>query len=175
MSLRRRVPDALVLIFALIVLAQLASYVLPAGEFERNGRQVVPDTWRAVDAEPLPPLAFLTSIPAGLAAAQEVIFFVFLAGGVIGVVRATGAIDAVIGAALDRLAGRPGWLIGGMVGLFALGASTVGMAEELHAVRAGPGDAVPRARARRRGGCRHRLRRRGGSAMRALRSTRSPC
>ncbi len=130
MSPRRRVPDSLVLVFALIVAAQLAGYVLPAGEFERDGRRVVPGTWRAVDAGPLPPLAFLTSIPAGLSAAQEIIFFVFIAGGIIGVVRATGAIDAVIGAAIGRLASRPGWLVGGMVGLFAIGASTVGMAEE---------------------------------------------
>ena len=130
MPQRRRVPDALVLVFALVVLAQLASYVLPAGEFERDGRRVVPGTWRAVDAEPLPPLAFLTAVPAGLAAAHEVVFFVFLAGGTIGVVRATGAIDALIGAAIGRLASRPGWLVAGMVGLFALGSSTVGMAEE---------------------------------------------
>ena len=130
MSPRRRVPDALVLIFALIVFAQLAGYMLPAGEFERDGRRVVPGTWRAVDAEPLPPLAFLTSIPAGLAAAQDIIFFVFIAGGIIGVVRATGAIDAAIGSAIGRLGSKPAWLVGGMVGLFALGASTVGMAEE---------------------------------------------
>ena len=130
MPQRRRVPDALVLVFALVVLAQLASYVLPAGEFERDGRRVVPGTWRAVDAEPLPPLAFLTAVPAGLAAAHEVVFFVFLAGGTIGVVRATGAIDALISAAIGRLASRPGWLVAGMVGLFALGSSTVGMAEE---------------------------------------------
>ena len=127
---RRRVPDSLVLIFALIVLAQIASYVLPAGEFERDGRRVVPGSYRAVDAEPLPPLAFLTSIPDGLAAAQEIIFFVLLAGGVISVVRATGAVDALIGAAIGRLASRPAWLVAGMVGLFALGSSTVGMAEE---------------------------------------------
>ncbi len=34
-------PDSLVLIFGLILLAQLGTYVLPAGEFERQGRQVV--------------------------------------------------------------------------------------------------------------------------------------
>ena len=130
MPQRRRVPDALVLVFALVVLAQLAGYVLPAGEFERDGRRVVPGTWRAVDAEPLPPLAFLTAVPAGLAAAHDIVFFVFLAGGTIGVVRATGAVDALIGAAIGRLAARPGWLVAGMVGLFALGSSTVGMAEE---------------------------------------------
>ena len=126
----RRFPDSLVLIFALILLAQVAGWVLPAGEFERDGRRVVPGTYHPVDAEPLSPLAFLTSIPAGLGAAQEILFFVFLVGGVIGVVRATGAIDAAIGTAIARLGTRPAWLVGGAVGLFALGSSTIGMAEE---------------------------------------------
>ena len=126
----RRFPDSLVLVFALIVLAQAASWVIPAGEFERDGRQVVQGTYRAVDADPPPPLAFLTAVPAGLAAAQEIIFFVFLVGGVIRVVVVTGAVDAAVGAAVSRLASRPAWLVGGLVGLFALGSSTVGMAEE---------------------------------------------
>ena len=126
----RRFPDSLVLLFALIVLAQLATYILPAGEFERDGRQVVPGTYQPVDAEPLNPLRFLTAIPEGFAAAQDIIFFVFIVGGVIGVVRATGAIDALIGAAIHHLSDRPGALVSGMVLLFALGSSTVGMAEE---------------------------------------------
>ena len=126
----RRLPDSIVLIFALIVLAQAASYFVPAGEFEREGPRVVEGSYRAVDVAPLPPLAFLASIPAGLAAAQDIIFFVFLVGGVISVVRATGAFDGLIAAAIDRLSTRPEWLVAGMVALFALGSSTVGMAEE---------------------------------------------
>ncbi len=129
-STARRLPDSIVLICLLIVLAQAASYVIPAGEFERDGRQVIEGTYHAVEAEPLPPLTFLTAVPAGLAAAQEIIFFVFLVGGVIRVVRATGAIDAVIGWAITRLGARPAWLVVGTVALFSLGSSTVGMAEE---------------------------------------------
>ena len=126
----RRFPDSLVLLFALIVLAQLATYVLPAGEFERNDLLVVPGTYEPVDADPLHPLRFLTAIPEGLAAAQDIIFFVFIVGGVIGVIRATGAVDALIGAAIRHLSDRPGTLVSGMVLLFALGSSTIGMAEE---------------------------------------------
>ena len=126
----RRFPDSLVLIFTLIVLAQLATYVLPAGEFERDGRQVIRGTYHRVEAEPLPPFAFLTSIPSGLAEAQDIIFFVFIVGGVIAVIRATGSIDALIGAAIRYLGSRPGYLVTGMVALFALGSSTIGMAEE---------------------------------------------
>ena len=75
-----RFPDSLVLLFALIVLAQLATYVLPAGEFDRDGRQVIPGTFQRVEADRLPPQTFLTAIPEGLAAAQDIIFFVFVVG-----------------------------------------------------------------------------------------------
>lgn len=133
MSARPRLrgfPDSLVLLFALIVAAQLVTYLLPAGEFDRDGRQVVPGTYHPVDADSLPPLTFLTAIPEGLAAAQDIIFFVFVIGGVIGVIRATGAIDALIGAAIRHLSARPAALVSGMVLLFAVGSSTIGMAEE---------------------------------------------
>ena len=129
-SRARQFPDSLVLLFALIVAAQLATYVLPAGEFERDGHQVVRGTFHLIDADPLPPFAFLTSIPAGLAAAQDVIFFIFIVGGVIAVIRATGAIDALIGAAIRRFGARPGSLVTVSVLLFALGSSSIGMAEE---------------------------------------------
>ena len=65
-----RFPDSLVLIFGLILLAQVATYVLPAGEFEREGRQVVRGSYHAVEAAPLPVFTFLTAIPAGLADAD---------------------------------------------------------------------------------------------------------
>ena len=125
-----RFPDALVLIFGLILLAQLATYVLPAGEFDRESGQVVRDSYHAVEAEPLPVFTFLTAVPAGLADAADIIFFILIVGGVFGVLRATGAVDALIGLAIHRLGGRPVLLVGGMVTLFALGSSTVGMAEE---------------------------------------------
>lgn len=125
-----RFPTSLVLLFALIVLAQLATYVLPAGEFERDRGRVIQGTFHQVQADPLPPLTFLTAIPKGLADAQDIIFFVLIVGGVIAVMRATGALDAVIGVAIRRLGSRPALLIGGMVLVFAIGSSTIGMAEE---------------------------------------------
>ncbi len=125
-----RFPDSLVLICGLILLAQVATYVLPAGEYERQDNRVVQGTYHTVDTEPLPALTFLTAVPAGLLEAADVIFFIFIVGGVFGVLRATGAIDALIGLAIRRLGGRSVWLVGGMVTLFALGSSTIGMAEE---------------------------------------------
>ena len=158
---RLRFPDALVLIFSMILLAQLATYILPSGSFDREakpsvteaaetvtlpdgqtltlpegttrqvpGRKVVPGSYQRVEAAPLPWHAALTSLPKGLGKAAEIIFFVFLVGGVIEVIKKTGAIDAMIGAAIRKIGDRPALLMGGMVTLFAVGSSTVGMAEE---------------------------------------------
>jgi len=131
---RNWVPDSLVLIFAMIVGAQLLSYVVPSGEYERvavgTHSQVVPGSFSLVEAERLPGYAFLTAIPRGMAAASDIIFLVFIVGGTLGVVRATGTIDGLLAATLRRFGHSPGLLIAGTMTTFALGSATVGMAEE---------------------------------------------
>jgi uncharacterized ion transporter superfamily protein YfcC len=143
-----RFPHSLVLIFGMIVVAQLVSYLIPAGTFDRVADPVKQDRMRVVagsfktnaerraedpeieEAKPLPWHASLTLIPQGMAEGQDIIFLVFIVGGVIAVIRATGAIDAVIGGAIRGLGGKPVLLVTGMLALFAVGSSTIGMAEE---------------------------------------------
>ncbi|HEX6307137.1 MAG TPA: Na+/H+ antiporter NhaC family protein [Longimicrobiales bacterium] len=133
---RSRVPHTLVLLFSMVVLALLLTYVLPAGQYERveneHGRlQVVPGTFTLTpDQEALSPVAVFTAIPRGLEAAAEIIFFVFIIGGAFALLRETGAVDAVLASALRRLGHRPLWLILGGVVLFMAGSSTIGTAEE---------------------------------------------
>lgn len=92
---------------------------------------VIPGTYAVdEDAEALPWHASLTKISTGMGKAAEIIFFVFMVGGVIGILRATGAIDALIGRAIAAFSNRPMLLIVGMTLLFAIGSSTIGMAEE---------------------------------------------
>lgn len=130
---KSRFPHSLVLIFGMILVAQVTTYLVPSGTFSRDGRTVLPGTFRLLEGSEVPVQpwhTFLTSIPKGLAEAQDVIFFIFLIGGVIAVLRATGAIDAFLGAAIRRLGGRPLLLVAGMTSVFALGSGTIGMAEE---------------------------------------------
>ncbi len=94
-------------------------------------QRVVPGTYaRIADAARVSWATSLVAILSGLQDAGDVIFFVFVVGGVIGVLRATGAIDAMIGNAIHALGGRPGLLVAGMTVLFAIGASSIGMTEE---------------------------------------------
>lgn len=130
-----RVPHTLVLLYAMIMLAYLMTFLLPAGQFETeisHGHEVVvPGTYTALpDADPLPLSNLFTVIPRGLADAQGIIFFVFIIGGALAVIRATGALDAALARVLNRFGGQPALLI--LMGMlaFAVGSSTIGMAEE---------------------------------------------
>jgi len=134
-----RVPHTLVLIFGMILLAQVLSYVLPQGAFERemlsfNGNEheaVIAGSYGDVEQTvTLDPWHALMAIPRGFAAAQDIIFFVFIVGGAFGVFRATGAADALIGSLLRKMGRRPSLLVVGGLTMFLLGSSTIGMAEE---------------------------------------------
>ena len=132
--------DALALICGFILLAQVLSYMLPQGAFERapyadnpNRSVVVAGSYApvtAADAVTLKPWHFLLAISRGLADAADVIFLIFLVGGVIEVIRHSGAIDAALLRAVDRLGHRPGWLIAGCLLMFSVGSFTIGMGEE---------------------------------------------
>ncbi|WP_286830816.1 MULTISPECIES: YfcC family protein [Kordiimonas] len=135
---KSRFPDSLVLIFSMIIIAQLLSYVIPSGTFERapapfneSRDMVVPGTYGPVaEAPTLDVWHFLSAIPRGLEAAQDIIFLVFLVGGVIALLRASGAIDALLFRAVRTFDGNPGILIAGTLTLFGMGAFTIGMGEE---------------------------------------------
>jgi len=131
-----KVPHTLVILFSIVVLAQILTYMIPAGSFERventaGGSQVVPGSFQlSTDAPALSPLAILTAIPKGFSGAHQIIFFVFIIGGAFAVLRATGAVDAALGAVLRRWGGRPFWLVAGGTALFAVGSCTIGFGEE---------------------------------------------
>jgi uncharacterized ion transporter superfamily protein YfcC len=134
--MKLRVPHTLVLLYGMVVLAWLLTLLLPAGTFQTqlndHGHEVVlPGTYAVLpDADTLPWWSLFTVIPRGLASAQGIIFFIFIIGGALAVIRATGALDAALARVLHRFGGQPALLI--LMGMlaFAVGSSTIGMAEE---------------------------------------------
>ena len=115
--------DSLVLIFSIIVVAQLLLYVIPQGSFERqpypenpNRSMVVTGTYGVAaeaDRVAIRPWDFLLAIPRGFGAAEEIIFLIFIVGGIIAILRKTGAIDAALHKAVSKLGGSPWILIAG--------------------------------------------------------------
>ena len=131
-----KVPHTLVLLYGMILLAYVLTLLLPAGQFEtmmnEHGHEiVVPGTYAVIpETESLPLTSLFTVIPRGLESAQGIIFFVFIIGGALAVIRATGALDAALAKILNRFGGQPALLV--LMGMlaFAVGSSTIGMAEE---------------------------------------------
>ncbi|REL38432.1 YfcC family protein [Rhodohalobacter sp. SW132] len=130
-----KMPHTLTLLFFMMVGALVLTWIIPQGSFDSEvveGRQVVvPGTFEvAEEGEMLSPLDLFTAIPRAFAAAQDIIFFLFIIGGVLAVIRKTGAIDALLGRLLEKLDGQPGTLIFIMVFVFAITSSAVGASAE---------------------------------------------
>jgi uncharacterized ion transporter superfamily protein YfcC len=133
---RLRIPHTLVLMYALIAVALVMTWLLPAGSYETRPNEagramVVPGTFTYAEEQVmLPAWTVFTVVPRALADAQAVVFFVLLIGGVMALLKRTGAIEAAVGRVLARFGGRPGLLIFGVMLIFTVLSATFGMAAE---------------------------------------------
>ncbi len=138
-----RFPSAYTILFVLIVLMAALTWIIPAGQYQRVANEAlgkdvpVPGTYETVAATPQGPLDIILAPIAGFydpaanaVNAVDVSLFVLIIGGFLGVVTATGAINAGIERAMLRLAGHEKWMIPIMMLLFTAGGTTYGMAEE---------------------------------------------
>lgn len=138
-----RFPSAFTILFGLIILVAALTWIIPAGQYARVasealGRDVpVAGSYAPTEANPqglfdilLAPIAGFYDPVEYTANAIDVSLFVLIIGGFIGIVTATGAIDAGIARAMAGLKGRENWMIPFLMALFALGGTTYGMAEE---------------------------------------------
>ena len=131
-----RVPHPLVLLTACVLVAAAASWVLPAGEFERRtddaGRAVVvAGTYTAVERTPVDPFQAIVALPVGMADAAGVIFLVFLIGGAFTVVDETGALRRAISSLVRALGGRDLLVIPIVSLFFATGGVVQNLQEEI--------------------------------------------
>src|SRR5699024_10218992 len=91
---------------------------------------VVDGSYTAVEANPTSFFDMFKAIPLGLQDAANIVFFIFLVGGAFGVIRATGAIEAGIERAVNKLAGKEQLMILISMFLFSIGGFSFGLAEE---------------------------------------------
>lgn len=153
---RLSVPHVFTLLTGVILFCSIATYFLPSGLYQREERQigtltrtvVVPGTFEELpkhitpegilfgespegSASPTSILGFLTSIPRGMESAADIIFFIFVIGGVFGILTRTGTISAVLQALLRRFENSGPLLTIILMTAIAIGGSTLGMGEEL--------------------------------------------
>jgi uncharacterized ion transporter superfamily protein YfcC len=147
---RFTLPSAYTILFALIVAAAIATWIIPAGTYDLNRKgEPIPGTYHEVDANPQRILVDSLTAPINglygienkkgninyynsgtLFGAIDVALFILVIGGFLGVTMKTGAIQAGIGRLVRRLHGKERWMIPILMIVFAIGGTTYGMAEE---------------------------------------------
>ena len=128
-SVRRRLhfPHPLVLLSGAVFLAAAASWVMPAGQYDRmedaaTGRTVVVSgTFHSVESAPVGLFDALVAMPRGMINAAEVIFAVFLIGGAFTVVDRAGVLRRGVGWLISTLGDRTVLVIPIISVLFATG------------------------------------------------------
>jgi uncharacterized ion transporter superfamily protein YfcC len=151
-----KIPHVFVLLSGVILVVSLLTYVVPSGHYERSEITVgqltrtvmVPGTYEKVPkhislesvvlgeevegkATPVSIVGLISAIPRGLETVADIVFLIFICGGVISVVNRTGTITAILQALLTRFSGSGPVLTVVLMTAGAIGGSTIGMGEEL--------------------------------------------
>lgn len=143
-------PSAYTILFALIVIAAAATWLVPAGAYDlTEDGEPIPGTYHEVESNPQRIIVDSVTAPINglygiedetgninyynsgtLFGAIDVALFIIVIGGFLGVTMKTGAIQAGIGGLVAKLQGREKWMIPILMTVFAIGGTTYGMAEE---------------------------------------------
>jgi uncharacterized ion transporter superfamily protein YfcC len=152
---RVKVPHVFTLLTGVILLCSLLTWVLPAGQYQREKRTVgglernvvVPGSYeklprhlslrgavfgdsREGHAQPVSLVGFLSAIPRGMEASADIIFFIFILGAVFGILQRTGMIVAILHRLMERFRHSTALLTVVLMTAIAVGGSTLGMGEE---------------------------------------------
>ncbi len=152
-----RIPHVFALLAGVIFVCSLLTFVVPSGHYDRktvnmgghDRTLLVPGTYKALEkhvtlrgvllgqndvpegkAAPVGLHGFLTAIPRGLEKQADIIFFIFLVGGVFGILQRTGVIAAGLQRMLEVFGGSGPTLTIVLMTTLAIGGSTLGMGEE---------------------------------------------
>lgn len=133
-DISQKFPHTYAILLFIVILGAALSYIIPAGEFDRqeveDRVEVVSGSFHGVEQNPVSFLDLIMAIPTGLNEAADIIFYIFLIGGAFGVIRATGAIEAIIQKVMDNVRKNEMMLIPVIMTVFSILGFTTGMAEE---------------------------------------------
>lgn len=130
--------NALVLIFSIIVLTAMLTWIVPGGSYDRTKKDtrtvVVADSFKYTQNNPQGIDKIMTAPVTGFEQTAEIIIFILLIGAVFTVIQKTGAITSFLRQMGYLFARKPylkKFFIPVMMFLFSLGGATFGMCEEI--------------------------------------------
>jgi uncharacterized ion transporter superfamily protein YfcC len=132
-----RLPNTFVLLFAILTMIALATWIVPGGKYDThmvNGRALVdPASFHYIASKPQGPVALMMAPIKGFVEASLIIGFVLIVGGAFAVLQKTEAIDSMIKSVVHahtHSAFVRAAIIPVFITMFSLGGATFGMSEE---------------------------------------------
>ncbi|MDY3282110.1 hypothetical protein [Dysosmobacter sp.] len=125
---KREFPHAFVILFAILALMAVLTWIVPAGQYGRvevNGKTVVdPASFQYVEQSPVGVMEVFESIPQGIQGGIALIAMILTIGACIGLVNGTGALTAAVMAFSKKVGAKNSKLvlIGVMVFFLFIGA-----------------------------------------------------
>jgi uncharacterized ion transporter superfamily protein YfcC len=143
MIFKFKLPSVYTILFLLTILVAALTWVVPAGQYEMVNNELlgklvpVSGSYHQTQSNPqdikdvlLAPIKGFYDPVTNQARAIDVALFVLIIGGFFGVINKTNAIENGIFQITEKLKGKEIWMIPALMGLFALGGTIFGMAEE---------------------------------------------
>lgn len=128
-------PDTYVILLLVLLLAAAATYIVPAGTFEREVvgevERVVPHTYSETEQNAVGFMDIFLALQTGMVQSGGLIFLVLFAGGAFEVVERSGAIKGGILRVVSKTHGKEFWLIAFVSILFALGGAVGAVANSV--------------------------------------------
>ena len=132
-----KIPHTFAIVYSLILLAAIATWMIPGGRFQREivekegfKREVlVKDSFEFQKSQPQF-FAIFESPLKGIIRMADIIGFIFIVGGSFYIFQKTGAISGAIGKIVKRMQGHEKWIIVIVMTLFSFFGAFFGMCEE---------------------------------------------
>lgn len=147
---KRTGMSPVIMMLLIVVITTILTFVLPSGEYQRQNKLVVPNSYQVIEkpisatnivsasltekvkgqAAPVGIADMLQSIPEGIAKQSGLIFMVLFIGGMFGILNKTGAIEAGLERTLVLTRGNIYLLVPVIMVIFSAGSTFMGLAKE---------------------------------------------
>ncbi|MEM8899902.1 MAG: AbgT family transporter [Bacteroidota bacterium] len=110
-----RIPHAVTILFGIIILVTIMTWLIPAGSYERelvDGRnRVIPGSYHELPSSPIGFLDMFVAIPLGFRAAVDIIFIVLSGGIMFGLMEKSRAVENSVGSLVKLMGPEKKYLL----------------------------------------------------------------
>ena len=125
-----KLPTSFTTLLIITVVVAILTFLIPAGQYEYVDGVPIAGTYQVVESNPQGIWDVLAAPIKGFSNAIEIVMFVLVLGGCLGVIFETRAIDAGLSGITKKLKGRENMMIPIIMFICALGGTCYGMSEE---------------------------------------------